>query len=244
MRASTACVGRRPVHATPAMVASQARPAVLRGLELLLALLMALPPRSSTLLFAPRQLGLWDQSGRLAPDGSWRMWYDAQNGSASDIGFGLATSDDGLLWRDEGLTMRPFDAPSLGSGAVWQSPTDPEEWVINYSDSCSDANCSGQQIRFQTSRNSSLRGPWLPRRDIPPYVPNVSLGYGTFRWDTINPYYDERARLSMAGGPLAFPLTALVRPVRAHFPGSQGRARWGSAKAPMVFIGRPFRQQF
>jgi hypothetical protein len=213
------------------MVASQARPAVLRGLELLLALLMALPPRSSTLLFAPRQLGLWDQSGRLAPDGSWRMWYDAQNGSASDIGFGLATSDDGLLWRDEGLTMRPFDAPSLGSGAVWQSPTDPEEWVINYSDSCSDANCSGQQIRFQTSRNSSLRGPWLPRRDIPPYVPNVSLGYGTFRWDTINPYYDEKSETLYGWWTAGLPTDGPGPPSSRSFPRLAGQSAMGFGKS-------------
>ena len=121
--------------------------------------------------------GLWDQTGLVAPDGLWCMWYDAQgpacnlsSGSAA-CGFGLATSRDGVQWRDEGMSMRPFDGPSLGSGAVWRSPSDPDEWVINYSDGCSAPNCSGQQIRFQTSRNSSLRGPWTTRRDVPPFVP-------------------------------------------------------------------------
>ena len=145
-------------------------------------LALALLPGAAPLLFAPRALGLWDQTGRLAADGSWRVWYDAaQNSSAGLIGFGLATSDDGVHWRDEGLTMRPFDQPRVGSGAVWQSLSDPEEWVINYSDSCEDpllsaanktATCTGQQIRFETSLNSSLRGPWTPR-DVPPFRPNV-----------------------------------------------------------------------
>ena len=129
----------------------------LRLLSLALAvLLLAAPGNTWAMLFAPDHFGLWDQTGRLAPDGSWRIWYDAQNGSSRDIGFGLATSADGLLWRDEGLTMRPFDAPSLGSGAVWQSPTEPEEWVINYSGTCTEdpagkdtTNCTGQHIRFQ-----------------------------------------------------------------------------------------------
>ena len=48
VRASTACVGRRPVHATPAMVASQARP-VLCGLD------PSLPPslRAALPVFLP-----------------------------------------------------------------------------------------------------------------------------------------------------------------------------------------------
>ena len=74
---------------------------------------------------------------------------------------------------------------------------DPELWVINYSDDCeAPPDCapgSGQQIRFQTSRNASLRGPWAPRRDVPPFRPSAALGYSLSRWDTINPYYDEPA---------------------------------------------------
>ena len=145
--------------------------------------------------------GLWDQTGLVAPDGTWRMWYDAQgpacnltSGSAL-CGFGLATSRDGVQWHDEGMNMRPFDEPSLGSGAVWRSPSDPDEWVINYSDGCSVPSSGGQHIRFQTSRNSSLRGPWTPRRDVPPFAPSVPLGYrNPGRWDTINPYFDTESK--------------------------------------------------
>ena len=183
----------------------------------LAALLLGSP--SPAMLFVPSLVGpngsvpygLWDQSGLIAPDGTWRMWYDAQ-GQACNLttggavsgsglcGFGLATSDDGVRWRDEGLTMRPFDQPALGSGAVWRSPSDPDEWVLNYSDECNEpairraSNCTGQQIRFQTSRNASLRGPWRPRPDVPPFVPSEALGYSSFRWDTINPYFDAESK--------------------------------------------------
>jgi hypothetical protein len=91
--------------------------------------------------------------------------------------------------------MLPFDSDKLGSGAVWRSPRDPNVWVINYSGSCRNStgsSCSGQQIRFQTA--ASPRGPWQPRRDVPPFVPNESLGYSGFRWDTINPYWDEHTQ--------------------------------------------------
>ena len=200
---------------------------------LLLLLALALLQGATPLLFAPRSLGLWDQTGRLAPDGSWRIWYDAypSHGSGGLIGFGLATSTDGIHWLDEGMTMLPFDEHNCGSGAVWQSPSDPDEWVINYSDGCNTSNCSGQQIRFETSRNSSLRGPWAPRPDVPPFLPNKSLGYSGFRWDTINPYYDAETKTLYGWWTAGLPTDGAGPPASPSSPGLAGRSAMGFGKS-------------
>ena len=88
--------------------------------------IICLLPAAGGLLFAPSDFGLWDQTGLVGPDGTWMMWWDARNetpgGRGELCGFGLATSMDGVLWTDHGITMRPFDQPTLGSGAVWRSP--------------------------------------------------------------------------------------------------------------------------
>ena len=206
-----------------------------RRLRILLLLLLALAllQGATPLLFAPRSLGLWDQTGRLAPDGSWRIWYDAypSHGSGGLIGFGLATSTDGIHWLDEGMTMLPFDEHNCGSGAVWQSPSDPDEWVINYSDGCNTSNCSGQQIRFETSRNSSLRGPWAPRPDVPPFLPNKSLGYSGFRWDTINPYYDAETKTLYGWWTAGLPTDGAGPPASPSSPGLAGRSAMGFGKS-------------
>ena len=57
-----------------------------------------------------------------------------------------------------------------------------------------DSYCVGFFGLAQTSRNASLRGPWIPRRGVPPFVPRTSLGYAPARWDTINPYYDAESK--------------------------------------------------
>ena len=151
------------------------------------------------------------------------MWYDARCPGRDLCGFGLATSADGVHWRDAGMNMRPFDEASLGSGAVWRSPSDPDEWVINYSDG---GPSGGQQIRFQTSRNASLRGPWTPRRDVPPFVPSAELGYKTpGRWDTINPYFDAES------GTLYGWWTANLPTDGPGGPGRAGRSGMGFGKS-------------
>lgn len=53
-------------------------------------------------LFEAGAAGSYDEKGQADPtvvyDGSWHMWFDAQNGSNVWYGIGYATSDDGLNW--------------------------------------------------------------------------------------------------------------------------------------------------
>ena len=67
----------------------------MRYLPIALAALLLAHQSVKALLFAPQHYGLWDQTG-LIHQGTWMVWYDAQNGSSTAIGFGLATSVDGL----------------------------------------------------------------------------------------------------------------------------------------------------
>lgn len=156
---------------------------------------VALSSRLSTsMLFNPSgNRTLWDQAGLIAPKadgGSYRMWFDNQ-GCAGTVSralcdYGVATSPDGVFWTDRpDSDMRPFDMPAaIGSGSVWQSPTDSGLWVVNYSEGNQDE--GGQQIRFQTTRNATLLGPWTPRPDVAPFRPNATAGYNVpGRWDTI-----------------------------------------------------------
>jgi sucrose-6-phosphate hydrolase SacC (GH32 family) len=116
------------------------------------ALVSAAPPPVPAVqagFFTPARRGsMWD-TWAYYHDGRYYLYYLAGRGGHWD-GHELATSDDGVHWKEHGVVVKPRDGVQwMGTGHIWKSPDfdRSHQWVMNYSEWFGDK----QDIMFVTS---------------------------------------------------------------------------------------------
>ena len=86
--------------------------------------------------FTPKRAGMiWD-TWIYYHDGKYYMYYLAGRGGQWD-GHELATSEDGVHWKEYGVMVKPRDGVKwMGTGHIWKSPDfeQSHKWVMNYSE--------------------------------------------------------------------------------------------------------------
>lgn len=116
--------------------------------------------------------------------GTYYLYYLANCGRTWD-NISLATSDDGVHWREHGVVLRKRrDAVWMGTGSTWRSPRDdqPETYVLNFSE----WRGNQQTIFFAESKDLVT---WERLDDAYQFAPdpqwyNVNEGNNS-RWDCI-----------------------------------------------------------
>jgi len=86
--------------------------------------------------FTPARAGkIWD-TWIYYHDGKYYMYYLAGSGGHWD-GHELATSEDGVHWKEQGVMIKPRAGVTwMGTGHIWKSPdfAKTHQWVMNYSE--------------------------------------------------------------------------------------------------------------
>ena len=115
--------------------------------------------------------GIWD-NWACYHEGKFYLYYVAGPPGKNDPrippgylkdwnSFGLATSDDGVHWKEYGTIAKCREKTSMGSGHIWKSPNFAHDgtWIMNYSEFFGEGedywshvpNFCGQNIIFLTS---------------------------------------------------------------------------------------------
>jgi hypothetical protein len=131
--------------------------------------------------FTPRRVGqIWD-TWLYYHDGKYYMYYLAGSRGHWD-GHELATSDDGVHWKEYGVVVKPRSGTTwMGTGHIWKAPDfdTTHRWVMNYSE------CFGrkQDIMFVTSRDLLN---WTKVDEKYRFVQDARWYRADGRWDCID----------------------------------------------------------
>ncbi|MEI7901679.1 MAG: hypothetical protein WCK89_15610 [bacterium] len=131
--------------------------------------------------FTPLRKGrIWD-TWLYYYEGKYYMYYLAGPFVHWD-GHELATSEDGVHWKEYGVMVKPGAGVTwMGTGHIWKAPdfAKSHTWVINYSEHIGDK----QDIRFVTSTNLLN---WTKVDDKHHFVQDVRWYQEKGRWDCID----------------------------------------------------------
>ena len=131
--------------------------------------------------FTPDRAGkIWD-TWLYYHDGKYYMYYLAGPAGHWD-GHELATSEDGVHWKEYGVMLKPRAGVTwMGTGHVWKAPDfdTTHRWVMNYSEWFG----GKQDIMFATS--SDLRN-WTKVDEKHRFVQDVRWYKAKGRWDCID----------------------------------------------------------
>jgi len=114
---------------------------------------------AGAMTFKPAKGQMWDV-WVFHHDGRYYLFYD-HCPTFAITGLGLATSDDGVHWKDQGIVIKkPETAWGLGTGFVWKSPEFEKDgqFQCNFT-----VNSGGQHIYFAESTDLFN---WEVRQDI------------------------------------------------------------------------------
>jgi len=131
--------------------------------------------------FTPKRAGMiWD-TWIYYHDGKYYMYYLAGAGGRWD-GHELATSDDGVHWKEYGVMVKPRAGVEwMGTGHIWKSPDfdKTHRWVMNYSEWFD----GKQDIMFVTSTDLLH---WTKVDEKLRFVQDVRWYKEKGRWDCID----------------------------------------------------------
>jgi len=131
--------------------------------------------------FTPARIGkMWD-TWIYYHDGKYYMYYLAGSGGKWD-GHELATSEDGVHWKEQGVMIKPRAGVTwMGTGHIWKSPdfAKTHKWVMNYSEWFGDK----QDIMFATSTDLLN---WTKVDEKYRFVQDVRWYKAKGRWDCID----------------------------------------------------------
>ena len=131
--------------------------------------------------FTPLRKGkIWD-TWMYYHEGRYYMYYLAGTGGRWD-GHELATSEDGVHWKQHGVVVKPREGVKwMGTGHIWKSPDfeTSHRWVMNYSEWFGDK----QDIMFVTSTNLL---DWTKVDEKHRFVQDVRWYKEKGRWDCID----------------------------------------------------------
>ena len=131
--------------------------------------------------FTPARAGkIWD-TWIYYHEGKYYMYYLAGAGGRWD-GHELATSEDGVHWKEYGVMVKPRAGVTwMGTGHIWKSPDfeTSHRWVMNYSEWFGDK----QDIMFVTSTDLLH---WTKVDEKLRFVQDVRWYKEKGRWDCID----------------------------------------------------------
>ena len=181
----------------------------------------ALPEPIQAGFFTPKRVGMiWD-TWAYYYEGKFYLYYLAGRAGHWD-GHELATSDDGVYWKEHGVMVKPRDGVTwMGTGHIWKAPDfeTSHRWVMNYSEHVGPK----QDIAFVTSTDLLH---WSKVGEEHRFVQDVRWYKEKGRWDCIDTI--QRPDGSLYGYFTADPDKSKVdyRPVGFGFAESKDGIRW------------------
>ena len=131
--------------------------------------------------FTPARKGkIWD-TWLYYHEGKYFMFYLAGDGGHWD-GHELATSEDGVHWKEQGVLVKPRDGVTwMGTGHIWEAHDfdKTNRWVMNYSEWFGDK----QDIMFVSSTNLLN---WVKVDEEYRFVQDTRWYKPKGRWDCID----------------------------------------------------------
>ena len=131
--------------------------------------------------YTPARVGkMWD-TWIYYHGGKYYMYYQA-GGCGHEMEQDLATSEDGVHWKEFGIMIEPRIGNSIGTGHIWKSPDfdKTHKWIMNHCENVG----SNQSIMFTTSTDllnwTNVDEKYRFRHDTRWYKPDPG------RWDCID----------------------------------------------------------
>ena len=142
-------------------------------------------PPSSTLFYKPARTGnIWD-TWIYHFEGTFYLYYNPMPSHLEKFegwnGIGLATSDDGVHWREYGMVIEPVpNIRFLGAGAVWSAG---EKFIMNFSEWRDKPDGSFEQTIFFAESSDLINWHRLGRSNV--FRPDPRWYDAKGRWDNI-----------------------------------------------------------